>query len=585
MVMSLPEPGETILHFEVLEKIGSGGMGAVYRARDTRLERDVALKFLTGSESVSPESHRRFQREARALASLRHPNIVTIHDFDELDGTPFLVLEWLPGSGLDRWTSDGPCSPEEFVSLARPVAEALAAAHRQGIVHRDVKPSNVLLTSDGEVKLADFGLAKLVVADQDLTDTGTTVGTVAYMSPEQVRGAEVGPASDVFSFGVMAYELLVGEHPFRGESPALTLFRIVNQEPEPIARERPELPADLVALIERCLDKSVDRRPADGTELVEALRRVAAGGETWRDDASSAPTRVSPGVETGVAGQEIRFCHTEDGVGIAYSILGSGPPLVRVLGWFTHLEMEWEWPELRYLWERLGERFTVIRYDGRGIGLSDRWEEEFTEETRCLDLEAVLAATEIDSANLLAISEGGWTAAAWAVEHPDRVDHLIFYGCYSRGMSARAGYDAEEDEALMVLMQKGWGRKDPSFRQVFTSQFFPPDADPRLIAHFNELQRLSADGDTAVRYVRSVHTARGDGREIFERLRVPSLVLHRRNERSVSFDEGRRLAALIPGAQFKPLGGSDHYFPTDRQSADEVFDAVVRFVEGGGSGG
>ncbi len=148
--------------------------------------------------------------------------------------------------------------------------------------------------------------------------------------------------------------------------------------------------------------------------------------------------------------------------------------------------------------------------------------------------------------------------------------------------TARPEYDPEEDEALMTLMRKGWGRKDPTFRQIFTSQFYPPNADPQLIAHFNELQRASADAETAVRYLQSLHLGRGDGREIFERIRTPTLVLHQRHERTFSFEEGRRIAALVPGARFQPLSGTDHYFPIDRSSATRVAEAIVRFVKKSG---
>jgi pimeloyl-ACP methyl ester carboxylesterase len=251
--------------------------------------------------------------------------------------------------------------------------------------------------------------------------------------------------------------------------------------------------------------------------------------------------------------------------------------LIRVLGHFTHLEMEWDWPALRLLWEGLAENHTVVRYDGRGIGLSDPWPEAFTEETRQSDLEVVLNAVQAEKAALLGISEGGWTAAVFANSHPERVSHLILYGAYSRGARARPGYDPDEDAALMTLIRKGWGRDSPVFRQIFTSQFFRPNADPGLIAHFNEMQRLSADPETAARYEESCHH-RGDGREIFAQVRLPTLVIHCRDDQVISFEEGRRLAALIPGAQLVPLPSGSHYFPTDREVSTRVVDAIDRFT-------
>jgi len=275
--------------------------------------------------------------------------------------------------------------------------------------------------------------------------------------------------------------------------------------------------------------------------------------------------------------QEIRFCHTSDGVSLAYSVIGTGPCIVRVLGHFTHLEEEWRWPDLRRFWEHLAETHSVVRYDGRGIGLSDRYSGEFTEETRQCDLDAVLNAVGAEKAVLLGISEGGWTAAAYALEHPGRVTHLILYGAYCRGAQARPGHDPEEDQALVTLIRKGWGRDTPAFRQIITSQFFRADADARLIAHFNELQRLSADPDTAARYHESCHK-RGDGRDLFSRLTSPVLILHSSEDLAVSADEGRLLASIIPRSQLVLLPSGMHYFPSDAAVVAKAARAISRFL-------
>ena len=272
---------------------------------------------------------------------------------------------------------------------------------------------------------------------------------------------------------------------------------------------RPERPEHLVDS-ER--GKSALSRSLPGSEIA-ATGEEASSNDLQRIDALAASE------------QEIRFCTTSDGVSLAYSAVGAGPFIVRVLGHFTHLEMEWEWPDLRRFWEHLAERHTVVRYDGRGMGLSDPFAGDFTEETRQLDLDAVLDAVGAEKTALLGISEGGWTAAQYAIENPTRITHLILYGAYCRGALARPGYDAEEDQALVTLIRKGWGRDTPAFRQVFTSQFFRNDADPGLIAHFNELQRVSADPDTAARYHESCHR-RGDAQHLFEQVRIPTLVIH-----------------------------------------------------------
>ena len=570
----IPKVGDLFRQFHILEKAGEGGMGEVYRALDTKLDREVALKFLTRVGRLVPEHSDRLRQEAKSLAALSHANIVTIYDIGEAEGVPFLVLEWVPGKSLNDPSLTRPWSVERFLQVALPVAEALAAAHERGIVHRDVKPGNVLVTDDGRVKLVDFGLAKVLESDLNLTRTATALGTVAYMSPEQVSAAEVGPPSDVFSFGVMAYELLTGQLPFGGQNAAAVLYQIIHATQNPLSEWRTDLPKCLDVLIEQCLEKDSNARFPSGKELVQELNlimRKAISG----DVTELSPPRVQ--MRPAIRAQEIRFCTSTDGARVAYSMVGRGPLIVRVLGWFTHLEMEWEWPDLRLFWEGLAEEHTVVRYDGRGIGLSDPYMGDFTEETRLLDLEAVLNAVSAEKVILLGISEGGWTAASYAIRHPARVSHLILYGAYSRGRIARPNFDPEEERALMTLIRKGWGQDTPRFRQIFTSQFFRSNAEPGLIAHFNDMQRASADPETAARYVESCHS-RGDGRELFMQVGTPTLVIHCRDDQNVSFEEGRILAALIPGAQLLPLPSGTHYFPTDRKIVSKVVEGILRFV-------
>jgi pimeloyl-ACP methyl ester carboxylesterase len=304
----------------------------------------------------------------------------------------------------------------------------------------------------------------------------------------------------------------------------------------------------------------------------------------WASGSGENPTAFMPvsggsnpyGMDAGQ--QDIRFCAAADGARIAYSVMGSGPLLVRVLGHFTHLEMEWEWPELRHFWERLATRYTVVRYDGRGIGVSEPFAGDFTEETRQLDLDAVLTEIDAKDATLLGISEGGWTAATYSYEHPERVSRLVLYGSYCRGAKGRPDYDEEEDQALVTLIRKGWGRDTPAFRQLFTSHFFREDADPRLIAHFNDMQRASADPETAARYWESIHN-RGDGSDIFRKVRVSTLVVHCQDDLAVNAEEGRLLAATVPGARLVLLPSGTHYFPTDRDVINKVVAAINRFID------
>jgi pimeloyl-ACP methyl ester carboxylesterase len=209
--------------------------------------------------------------------------------------------------------------------------------------------------------------------------------------------------------------------------------------------------------------------------------------------------------------------------------------------------------------------------------ISDPFEGEYTERTRDLDLDAVLSEVDARNGLLFGISEGGWTAASYANRHPERVNRLVLYGSYARGARARPTYDAEEEAALITLIRKWWGRDSPALRQVFTSNFFRPDADPKLLAHFNELQRKSADGDTAARYYLSLRQ-RGDGSDLFRQIKVPTLVLHCREDMVVTADEGRLLASVVPGAHLVMLPSGTHYFPTDRGVVTKVVAAIDRFV-------
>ncbi len=582
----------TLGHYRIVRSIGVGGMGEVFMADDSKLGRRVALKILPGALASDPERRGRFEREARAVAALNHPNIITIYSVEEQDTVLFLTMELVEGKTLADLLPRQGMPIEQVLQVAIPLADAIGAAHQRGITHRDLKLANVMVSDEGRVKVLDFGLAKLrdestadvlttSMARDRLTVEGRIMGTVAYMSPEQAGGGEVGPSSDIFSFGVLAYELLTGELPFKGQGPAAVIGAILSGRHMPISDLRRGLPGGLAAVVERCLEKEPRARFQSGKDLARALRRGLAGSEivaVVEQADSDDPARIdAPAARQ----QEIRFCTTSDGVSLAYSTLGAGPFIVRVLGHFTHLEMEWEWPDLRRFWEHLAERHTVVRYDGRGMGLSDPYTGDFTEETRQLDLEAVLTAVGADHTALLGISEGGWTAATYATQHTERITHLILYGAYCRGAQARPGYDAEEDRALVTLIRKGWGRDTPAFRQVFTSQFFRPDADPGLLAHFNELQRVSADAETAARYHESCHK-RGDGRDLYRQLRIPTLVVHSRDDLAVSADEGRLLASLIPGAQLVLLPSGTHYFPSSTEVVTKAAGAIARFLHGSG---
>ncbi len=273
--------GTTVSHYRILEKLGEGGMGIVYKAQDLKLERLVALKFLPIQALPSAEETARFHQEAKAISSLNHPHIAAIHDIDEADGQKFLVLEYIPGSTLKSRLKDlrnyGRDFPlAEALKYGVQVAEGLAHAHRHGIVHRDVKTDNIMLTEEGDAKITDFGLAKLR-GTSPLTQTGSTLGTVAYMSPEQIRGEEVDFRSDLFSFGCVLYELVTGRLPFQGEHEAAITYSIVNTDPPPAGSVRPGIPPSLEAVIRRCLEKKKESRFQSAEEVAGELRRIQTG--------------------------------------------------------------------------------------------------------------------------------------------------------------------------------------------------------------------------------------------------------------------------------------------------------------------
>ena len=244
--------GKTISHYRIVEKLGEGGMGFVYRAEDVKLGREVALKFLPPEWTRDTEARARFLHEAQAAASLSHPNICTVYEIDEAEGHTFIAMEVVEGESLKNRIARGPMKIHEAVIAALEIAQGLAAAHARGIVHRDIKPENVMVTAEGRPKLMDFGLA-MSRSRIRLTRTGTTTGTVAYMSPEQSRGEEVDRRTDIWSFGAMLYEMLTGRLPFRGDHDQAVIHAILNDEPEPITALRTGVPIELDRIVAKAM--------------------------------------------------------------------------------------------------------------------------------------------------------------------------------------------------------------------------------------------------------------------------------------------------------------------------------------------
>lgn len=586
------EPPSRFDDFRLVRELGQGGMGRVYLARDELLERDVAIKFV--AERVpSDAALERFLLEARAVARLQHPNVVAMYRVGRVAQRPYLVCEYVAGSSLDRIAK--PLDWSEVVRIGVGISRGLAAAHRRGVLHRDVKPANVVMSENGEIKLLDFGLAKLADAaaspsggaaprrhratpgserttesiERDdtiavgdapgLTRTGALLGTPLFLAPELWAGEQPTLRSDVFSLGLVLYELAAGQLPRAGTRPESVQLPL-----PPISETGSAAPRELGEIIDRCTRRLPEERYRSAEEVRDALEKIGAHGAV-SGRAAGEPSELQSGVAMRATEEivhrneafivpETRYARNGT-VSIAFQVVGTGPvDLVVVPGWLSHLDLQWHEPSYASFLRSLAAFTRLIVLDKRGTGLSDRFSSAATMDERVSDVRAVMDAAGSDRAVLFGASEGGALAAVFAANYPDRTLGLVAYGAAARSITSAevpGAMPREMWEFAYEQIRAGWGTP------VFLEMEAPSKAaDPEFARWWANFLKNSASPGAAIEMLRLNSAI--DVHAVLPAVQCPTLVLHRAGDRMMPIALGRLMADAIPGARFVELQGDDH---------------------------
>jgi serine/threonine protein kinase/DNA-binding winged helix-turn-helix (wHTH) protein len=607
------KPGTKLGRYEIVSWLGLGGMGEVYLANDTQLNRKVALKLLSGKYTENANWLRRFIHEARSASALNHPNIITIHEIGTVGNIHFIATEYIEGQTLRRRMTEGRMKMLFAINVATQIASALSAAHAAGIIHRDIKPENIMLRPDGYVKVLDFGLAKHsdprrasseTNISQIQTDPGVVMGTVNYMSPEQARGLAVDTRSDIFSLGVVLYEMLAGRAPFGGTTSSDVIVSILEREPTRLSQSLSDLPPELERIVGKALRNDREERyqtakdfQLDMKSLQQELEIKAKFGESWADSVKSGEKFVKsdherkPRAESSSSQSgnrhlekhgaeyqipEVHYARSGK-VNIAYQVIGDASlDLVFVMGWVSHLEYFWSEPSFARFLRRLASFARVILFDKRGTGLSDHvpLDQLPTLEQRMDDVRAVMEAVGSKRAVLCGISEGGPMCSLFAATYPEKTIALVMIGSYARRLCGEGypwGPTEEDREKFFEEIRQHWGGA------VGLEERAPSMADdPHFRDWWAAYLRHGASPGAALALTKM--NTEIDIRHVLSSVRVPTLIIHRNGDICLKVDEGRYLSQNIPGSKFVELPGVDHLpFVGDQ---DAILEEIEEFLTG-----